>query len=112
MGDDVNRVEILAPGQRVADLLDAVAIGVEGHDLERATGVALRVQVVDELLVVRGTDVDEHDLAPIGLRGDLGDRAGLIAVTGVDLEDPGVERNTVVRVPEREYYRAFFRSNP
>ena len=49
-------------GEHVADLGDAVALGVEHHDLDGAAAPAAAKQVVDQLLVVLDAGIDEHEL--------------------------------------------------
>src|SRR5690349_14006735 len=77
------RTQIFLALQYAADLLNAVASGVEQNHVDLTLRTGLRLDIVDELLIVRGVSVDEDDfvagllyggcrlLSGAGLRGKL-----------------------------------------
>ena len=74
VADDVDRIEIALPRQRVGDLANPVALLVDQHELEVAPlREGAPAHAVDQLLVVGRSGVDEDELVrPL----DRGDRAG------------------------------------
>jgi len=68
VGEEVDRVDLGAPGERFADLIDPRAIHIQEDDLENSLSVGLRGQVREQLIGVRHARVDEHQLVG-GCRG-------------------------------------------
>ena len=59
----MDRIQVAVLGKHRADLLHAVLVGVQNHDLDLPPLVITLKQVVDELLVVRRARIDDHQLA-------------------------------------------------
>ena len=69
------RVEILVTLQDLGDLSDAVLASVQNNDVELSGVAALTQQVVDQLLIVGGVGVNDHELVANCLfsgRGSIG----------------------------------------
>ena len=62
--NEVNGVKIMVTGEHLADLLDAVAIGVQHDYVERTAFRAPREKVVDERLIIRDVGIDDDQLPP------------------------------------------------
>ena len=65
MGDDVHRVELVVAGQGLVDLFDAVAGGIEDHDVHIAALLLRLDHIVVELLEVGRARVDDDKLVAI-----------------------------------------------
>ena len=63
----MHRGDIVAFGQDVADLHDAILFGVEVDDLDVPIGVALQIDVGRQRARVRHAGVDEHDFVALRL---------------------------------------------
>ncbi|MDX1430903.1 MAG: hypothetical protein R3286_00510 [Gammaproteobacteria bacterium] len=96
--DDVHGIEILQARERLAYLVDAVAIFLEDHHVHGAVRSAGVGEIADELRVVRRAGVDEDDLLARGAGGRDGSR-----VTGIRCLDGGDDRSGgVLRLRSRQ----------
>ena len=73
----MDRIEVLVTGQGFSDLLDAVSVRIQNHNLELASAIRMAQQVTHQLLMVGCAGVDDDQLVRVEESGPSGWLAGL-----------------------------------